>query len=80
MDDLERRQIATGIVGFAVSMALMEKLRERDLLNGFDCADIIERALSSVEGLDAVQPTEVYRLARELLEAQHKSWSAPPDP
>ncbi|WP_319798298.1 hypothetical protein [Nitrobacter sp.] len=76
--DLTRKQLAMGVAGFAISQALMEAMRDADVLPVERLADVMYLALEKVESDDRRYPTEVSRLARELLEGLHKSWSPPP--
>lgn len=68
-------QIAMGIAGHAIVVELLTALRIKGLLTEAECAKIIDNALVSIENLDRTEPTDVFRLARQLLEIQAQQWN-----
>lgn len=76
-DEVTRMEIAMGLAGYAISQALMEAMRDADVLPMEQLTDVMDAALEKVERHDREHPTEVSRTARQHLEKLHKRWSPP---
>jgi hypothetical protein len=59
--------IASGLVGYAITMKLLANLRTLGILSGDELLDIVDGALSNLEAVDAEQQHELQRLARNIL-------------
>jgi hypothetical protein len=70
MDKFSKLMIASGVAGFSATLELLKVLNTSGVISDEDLLEIWDRALASMEALDAVRKHEISRLARELLEAQ----------
>jgi len=67
MDRTTELLIATGLVGYALTMELLTTLSTLGVLTGDQLRDIMDSALSNLETVDAEEQHELYWLARDLL-------------
>jgi hypothetical protein len=67
MDRAAELTIATGLVGYALTMELLTTLNTQGFLTGDQLRDIMDSALSNLETVDAEEGHELYWLARKLL-------------
>jgi hypothetical protein len=67
MDDAIKRFIASGIVGYAVSMELITTLNAAGIIPDDRLIEVIDRALAAIEAVDSDNQHEISRLARDLL-------------
>lgn len=71
----EDMQIAMGLAAHGVAFEMLSMLRSKGILDDVDCATVVDRALTSIENLDLLEPHRLFRLARELLEMQAHRWT-----